>query len=109
MMFVALLMLSGELKDLKLFEAKNLSANSASTIAIGIGGIDSMQVKDMTVEELKTVIREVIEETINEMVDSDEGRELKTEVREYLLSLQQRRKTGVRGISGEEVFQQLGL
>lgn len=68
-----------------------------------------MQVKDMTVDDLKALIREIIAETLNEMIDPDEEKELKPEVKEYLLNLQKRKQAGRRGISGEKVFERLGL
>ena len=41
-----------------------------------------MQIKDLTVEELKTVIRQTVVETLDEyMDDPDEGLELREEVK----------------------------
>ena len=44
-----------------------------------------MQVKDLTVEELKLLIQESVTETIQSLLnDSDEGKKLKKEVKQIL-------------------------
>ncbi len=71
-----------------------------------------MQVKDMTVEELKALIRDTVEETLEDFLgeyDADAGLEIKAEIKQQLLEMRQRRKAGKRGISAEEVYQKLGL
>jgi len=69
-----------------------------------------MQVKDLTVEELKLLIQETVTETIQSLlIDSDEDRQLKPEVKQQLLDSLQRTRSGERGISAEEVAKKLGL
>ncbi|MGK7948546.1 MAG: hypothetical protein AB4368_07015 [Xenococcaceae cyanobacterium] len=64
-----------------------------------------MQVKDLTFDELKTLIRETVKETLEEfLTDLDEGKTVKEEFKQQLLAIRKRRKTGVRGISTEEVY-----
>ncbi|MBN3878983.1 MULTISPECIES: hypothetical protein [unclassified Nostoc] len=69
-----------------------------------------MQVKDMTIEELKLLIQETVAETIQSLlVDPDEGKQIKPEVKQQLLDSLQRTQSGERGISAEEVAKNLGL
>lgn len=45
-----------------------------------------MQVKDLTIEELKLLIQETVAETIQSLiVDPDEGKQTKPEVKQQLL------------------------
>ncbi|MHC5732633.1 MAG: hypothetical protein ACYTXY_53025, partial [Nostoc sp.] len=68
------------------------------------------QVKDMTIEELKLLIQETVAETIQSlMVDPDEGKQIKPEVKQQLLDSLQRTQSGERGIPAEEVVKNLGL
>ncbi|MEH2107358.1 MAG: hypothetical protein V7K43_14150 [Nostoc sp.] len=69
-----------------------------------------MQVKDMTIEELKLLIQETVAETIHSLlVDPDEGKQIKPEVKQQLLDSLQRTQSGEPGISAEEVAKNLGL
>lgn len=69
-----------------------------------------MQVKDLTVEELKLLIQETVTETLHALLnDPDEGKELKPEVKQQLLDSFERTQAGERGISAEEVAKKLGL
>lgn len=69
-----------------------------------------MQVKDLTVEELKLLIQETVAETIQSLLtDPDEGRQVKAEVKQQLLSSLHRTQSGERGTSAEEVAKKLGL
>ncbi|BBD69924.1 hypothetical protein NIES4072_27400 [Nostoc commune NIES-4072] len=69
-----------------------------------------MQVKDMTIEELKLLIQETVAETIQSlMVDPDEGKQIKPEVKQQLLDSLQRTQSGERGTPAEEVAKNLGL
>jgi hypothetical protein len=69
-----------------------------------------MQVKDLTIEELKLLIQETVAETIQSLlIDPDEGRQLKLEVKEQLLDSLYRTQAGESGISAEEVAKKLGL
>ena len=72
--------------------------------------ITSMQVKDLTVEELRLLIQDTVAETIQSLLtDPDEGKQLKPEVKQQLLSSLQGTQAGRRGISAEEVAKKLGL
>ena len=69
-----------------------------------------MQVKDLTTDELKTLIRETVVEVLEDFLpDPDEGMTVKEEFKQELLEIQRRRKTGTRGISGKEAMNRLGL
>ena len=69
-----------------------------------------MQVKDLTVEELKFLIQETVAETLQTMLtDPDEGKELKPEVKQQLLISLERTQAGERGVSAEDVARKLGL
>ncbi len=69
-----------------------------------------MQVKDLTVEEFKLLIQETVAETLHTLlIDPDEGKELKPEVKQQLLDSLERTQAGERGISAEEVAIKLGL
>jgi hypothetical protein len=68
-----------------------------------------MQVKDLTTDELKELIKETVAEALQELLpDPDAGKELKSEVKQQLLDIQQRRASGVRGIPAAEVIKKLG-
>lgn len=69
-----------------------------------------MQVKDLTIEELKLLIQETVAETIQSLlIDPDEGRQVKPEVKQQLLESLQRTQAGEIGLSAEEVAKKLGL
>jgi hypothetical protein len=69
-----------------------------------------MQVKDLTVEELKFLIQETVTETLQAMLtDPDEGKQLKPEVRQQLLKSLEKTQAGERGVAAEEVAKRLGL
>ncbi len=69
-----------------------------------------MQVKDLTVEELKLIIQETVAETLHTLLtDPDEGKELKPEVKQQLLDSLKRTQAGERGVSASEVARKLGL
>jgi hypothetical protein len=69
-----------------------------------------MQIKDLTVEELRLLIQETVAEAIQSLlVDPDTGRQLKPEVKQQLLDSLHRTQAGERGISAEEVAKKLGL
>ncbi len=69
-----------------------------------------MQVKDLTIEELKLLIQEAVAETIQSLlVDPDEGKQLEPAVKQQLLDSLQRTQAGKRGIPAEEVAKKLGL
>jgi hypothetical protein len=69
-----------------------------------------MQVKDLTVEDLKLLIQETVTETIESLLnDPDEGKPINPEVKQQLLCSLQQSQSGERGISAEEVAKNLGL
>jgi hypothetical protein len=69
-----------------------------------------MQIKDMTVDQLKALIRETVEETLEDFFgDPDQGKEVTQEVKQQLLESLKRRKAGIRGIPAPEVYKKLGL
>lgn len=69
-----------------------------------------MQVKDLTTDELKALIRETVMETLEDLLDDpDEGKEVRPEIKQQLLESLQRTRSGERGIPAEEVARRLGL
>jgi hypothetical protein len=69
-----------------------------------------MQVKDMTSDELKTLIRETVMEALEELLpDPDAGAIVNEDFKGTLLEIQKRRERGVRGISAAELMQRLRL
>jgi uncharacterized protein YicC (UPF0701 family) len=64
-----------------------------------------MQVKDLTTDELKSLIKETVAEALQELLpDPDEGRPLKAAIKQQLLDIQQRRASGLRGVSSSEMM-----
>ena len=69
-----------------------------------------MQVKDLTIEELKAVIRETVIESLEDLLpDPDTGKIVKEKFQQELLEIRQRRKAGNQNISADEVKQRLGI
>jgi len=69
-----------------------------------------MQVKDLTTDELKALIRATVLEVIEEFLpDPDAGLALKPEIEQSLQQIRDRRKAGDISISAEEVARRLGL
>ena len=69
-----------------------------------------MKVKDLTVEELKVLIEETVEEKLQEILgDPDEGLEIKEEVIERLKHSMAAIKKGEQGIPIEQVAKKLGI
>ena len=69
-----------------------------------------MQVKDLTIEELKAVIRETVIESLEDLLpDPDAGKIVKEKFQQELLEIRQRRKAGTKNISADEVKQRLGI
>jgi uncharacterized protein YicC (UPF0701 family) len=63
-----------------------------------------MQVKDLTTDELKSLIKATVAEALEELLpDPDEGQELRKTVKQQLLNIQARRASGVRGVAASEV------
>ncbi|WP_107670739.1 hypothetical protein [Cyanothece sp. BG0011] len=64
-----------------------------------------MQIKDMTDQQLQALIRDTVNETLdNYFGDPDEGKEVKQAFMETLLEIQGKRKQGRQTISAEEVY-----
>ena len=56
-----------------------------------------MQVKDLTIEELKAVIRETVIESLEDLLpDPDAGKTVKEQFQQELLAIRQRRKLGAK-------------
>ena len=69
-----------------------------------------MQVKDLTTDELKALIRETVMETLEDLLDDpDEGKEIRPEIKQQLLESLQQTRSGERGIPAEEVARRFGL
>jgi hypothetical protein len=69
-----------------------------------------MKVKELTVEQFKSLIEEAIEEKLEELIgDPDTGRELREEIKKRLRSSLAARQRGEKGIPIEEVAMQAGL
>jgi uncharacterized protein YicC (UPF0701 family) len=69
-----------------------------------------MQIKDMNSEQLKALIENTIDETLESYLgDPDEGKTLKEEVKQRLLAIKQRREAGEKGMTSAEVYQCLGI
>ena len=70
-----------------------------------------MQVKDLTLEQFRALIQEVVEETLqNLLLDPDAGQPLKPAVVERLTQIRQQREAGQLTLhSAEDVAARLGL
>ena len=69
-----------------------------------------MKVKELTVEQLKSLIEETIEEKLEELIgDPDTGLELREEIKERLRSSLAARQRGEKSIPIDEVARQAGL
>ncbi|OCQ99659.1 hypothetical protein BCD67_14680 [Oscillatoriales cyanobacterium USR001] len=69
-----------------------------------------MQVKDMTVEQLRDLIQHTVEQCLEEYFgDPDAGLEVKNEVKQKLLESMQRKQVGESKIESGEVYQKLGI
>lgn len=69
-----------------------------------------MQVNELTIDQLKALIRETVIETIEELLaDPDTNQTINEDFKQELLAIQKRRETGAKGITTAEVMQRLGL
>lgn len=67
-------------------------------------------VKDLTVDELKTLIWETVEAVLEQLLpDPDEGKSLKPEVKQQLLEIRARREAGEPGTPMAEVLRKLEI
>jgi len=70
----------------------------------------AMHVKDLTTDELKALIRETVQEALEDLLpDPDLGLTLKPEFEQTLQAIRERRATSATGFSAADVAQQLGL
>lgn len=69
-----------------------------------------MQVQEMTIDQLKGLIRQTVEETLEQLLrDPDLGFELKDSVRERLQRSLEETERGVQAIPLEDVVKKTGL
>lgn len=69
-----------------------------------------MQVKDMTVEQLRDLIRHTVEQCLEEYFgDPDSGLEVKEEVKHKLLESLKNKQGGESSILAGEVYQKIGI
>ncbi len=69
-----------------------------------------MHIKDLTTDELKALIRETVQEALEDLLpDPDRGLAVKPEFEQTLLAMRDRRANATTGISAAEVAKQLGL
>ncbi|PSN14861.1 hypothetical protein C7293_09750 [filamentous cyanobacterium CCT1] len=70
-----------------------------------------MHIKDLTVDELKTLIRETVEDTLQDLLlDPDTDRPVKQAFEQQLIALRERRQTGqTQALSSDEAMRALGL
>lgn len=69
-----------------------------------------MQIKDLTTDEFKALIRDTIADTLQELLDDpDWGKELQEEVKQRLSQSLKQTGTGDRTVSVEEVAKKMGL
>ncbi len=69
-----------------------------------------MRIQDMTVEELKALVHEAVEEALLDLLgDPDAGGELREEVKQRLLASVTRTHEGQVSIPAEKVARSLGL
>lgn len=72
--------------------------------------MEHQTIADLNIEELKNLIREVIVETLTELLgDPDEGLELREDIKEQLLQSIANIKAGGKTIPAEKVADKLGL
>ncbi len=63
-----------------------------------------MQVKDLTIDELKTLIRETVMEAFEELLPADEGKTVKENLKQELLATRKRREAKVTNVSSQEAI-----
>ena len=69
-----------------------------------------MQVKDLTIEELKAVIRETVIESLEDLLpDPDAEKTVKAEFQQDLLESRKQRQKRTKNMSPAEVKRRLGL
>lgn len=69
-----------------------------------------MQVKDLTIEELKAVIRETVIESLEDLLpDPDVGKTVNAQFQQELLETRKQRQERTTNMSPAEVKERLGL
>ncbi|MFM7442267.1 MAG: hypothetical protein ACKO2V_27325 [Snowella sp.] len=69
-----------------------------------------MQVKDLTVEQLQTLIRNTVDERLNEYFgDPDQGKEINESFMQSLLTIRKKRMDGRSTIPASEVHKRYGI
>ena len=72
--------------------------------------VETMQVKDLTVEQLQTLIRNTVDERLNEYFgDPDQGKEIKESFMQSLLNIRKNRMQGRSTIPASEVYKRYGI
>jgi hypothetical protein len=66
-------------------------------------------VGQMTVDDLRRLISDIIDEKLTAVVDPDYGLELRDDVRDRLLKQQERVENGEQGIAAEQIYAEFGL
>ncbi|MCY7332626.1 MAG: hypothetical protein LH649_08195 [Pseudanabaena sp. CAN_BIN31] len=65
-----------------------------------------MQIKELTIEQFRVLLREVVIEILEEYIDLDEGKTLKTSVVERLFRQQQQE---IANVPASQAMQTLGI
>ncbi len=65
-----------------------------------------MQIKELTIEQFRVLLREVVIEILEEYIDLDEGKTLKTSVVERLFRQQQQE---IANVPASQAMQALGI
>lgn len=70
-----------------------------------------MQIKDLTVDEFKNLIRETIEDALQDLlIDPDAGSSVKASIEQQLLDIREQRQLGkTQTLSSGEAMKELGL
>jgi hypothetical protein len=69
-----------------------------------------MEIKDMTAEQLQSLIRNTVDETLDEYFgDPDLGKEIQASFKQSLLSIRQKRLEGRPTIPATEVYKRYGI
>lgn len=76
-----------------------------------LAGAFTVQIKDLTVDEFKDLIRETIEDALQDLlVDPDAGRSVKASIEQQLLEMRERRQFGkTQTLSSDQAMRELGL
>jgi len=76
-----------------------------------LAGVFTVQIKDLTVDEFKDLIRETIEDALQDLlVDPDAGKSVKASIEQQLLEIRERRQFGkTQTLSSDEAMRELEL